>query len=134
MRLISLLLILALLSCSGKDNIPKGILKPSQMEPVFWDYMRADVYTSEFYKGDSTNDATLQNLKMQETIFKKYSVSREQFEKSLSYYLNHPEILSPLADSLLAHHPEEVLNKFEKKILPGTGKRIVKPLGIQANE
>lgn len=135
MRLISLMLILALISCKGNADLPNRILPPKIMEPALWDYMRADVYTSEFYNKDSLLNPTLQNLKLQETIFKKYKVSREQFEQSLDYYLRHPNILSPMLDSLLAQHPEEVTNRiFNKPKLTAPVKKNVKPIGIQINE
>jgi len=134
MRRTSLLLILALLSCSGKDHIPKEILKPAKMEPVLWDYMRADVYTSGFYKGDSTSSDTLQNLRMQEAIFKKYKISRKQFEQSLSYYLNHSELLSPLADSIAAHHKSESKSKIQLKTDSLKINRIHKISGTKTNE
>lgn len=134
MRLISLLLILALVSCSGNDNIPKGILKPTQMEPVFWDYMKADVYTSQFFKGDSSRNDTLKNLQMQAAIFKKYNISKVQFENSLNYYLNHPGVLSPMADSIAAHHTSPGNIKAEFKNEPAKRSRPVKSIGVKLNE
>lgn len=128
------MLILAMVSCSENDDIPKGILKPSQMEQAFWDYMKADVYTSEFLKGDSTTNDTLQNLRMQEAIFKKYNISRGKFENSLNYYLDHPGILSPMADSIVVHHSAPGINKPEFNNTPAKRSRPVKSIGVKLNE
>ena len=51
--LITVLLALFIFSCTRKNDLPPGILQPGKMQEVFWDYIRADVYTNNFMNHDS---------------------------------------------------------------------------------
>ena len=60
------LMLLLLLSCSHQqDELPEGIIKPEKMQNVFWDYLRAEAYTNEYIKKDSSRSDTLVNLALQ---------------------------------------------------------------------
>ncbi len=115
--LFALTLLFFLLSCSKKRVVPKGILEPKKMELVFWDYIRAEVYTRDFIKRDGIND-TLQNAMLQKKIFAYYHVSKDEFYDSYEYYTRHPELMTALTDSILARqnrlklHDQLNLNKF----------------------
>lgn len=78
------------------------------MDSVLWDYIRADVYSVEFFKKFhlSEND-TLFNLKMQEVIFDHYKISSNQFFYSYRYYCLHPEKMSVILDSIEARQNRE---------------------------
>jgi hypothetical protein len=104
MRTAVFLLMLVFISCTKKQEPPADILTPAQMEPLLWDYIRADVFTTDFVRQDSTKNAALENLKMQTAIFTKYKTNKDQFYKSLDYYLEHSDLLSPIIDSMIAAH------------------------------
>jgi len=118
MRYLQLLCMVFLFSCSGKQDVPKGIISTGEMEPILWDYLRADVYTAEFIDKDSSRNANLENVRMQEAIFKKYGITREEFYKSLRYYLSHGDQFSPLIDSLIASHQMEQRTIYHEKTTP----------------
>lgn len=99
--LFALSLLFLLFSCSKKRVVPKGILEPKKMELVFWDYIRADVYTRDFIKREGIND-TLQNVMLQKKIFAYYHISKDDFYNSYEYYTKHPELMTVLTDSILA--------------------------------
>lgn len=94
-------------SCTGKNERPENILKPEKMQDVFWDYIRADVYASEFIKKDSTKNPDLENARLQEKIFKQHNITREDFDKSYTWYSNHKELMTTLMDSMLARKQRE---------------------------
>ena len=91
-----------LFSCTGKNDLPGGILKPREMQEVFWDYIRVDVYTTEFIKKDSSKNAVLENLKLQDKLFKLHHTSREQFYQSYTWYSNHRSLMRTMIDSVVA--------------------------------
>ena len=61
MRVLILLFIIFFISCSDKQELPSGILSPEKMELVLWDYIRADVYATDFIRQDTTKDAAVEN-------------------------------------------------------------------------
>jgi len=101
-NLLLLVMITSIISCGSENDIPDGILPPQKMEPVLWDYLRADAYTTDYLKRDSTVNDTLENLKLQQKLFAYYKVSREDFYKSYDYYISHSGMLTKIIDSMLA--------------------------------
>ena len=99
-----------LVSCTSKNDRPEGVLKPEKMQDVFWDYIRADVYVSEFMKNDSSKNPDLENARLQEKIFKLHHITREDFNKSYTWYTNHKEFMTALMDSMIIRKQRE-LNK-----------------------
>lgn len=99
--LFALSLLFLLFSCSKKRVVPEGILEPKKMELVFWDYIRAEVYTRDFIKREGIND-TLQNAMLQKKIFAYYHIRKDEFYNSYEYYTKHPELMTVLTDSILA--------------------------------
>jgi hypothetical protein len=89
-------------SCQDKKKIPEGIIAPQKMQLVFWDYIRADVFARDFIKKDSSRNDTLENIKLQNKIFSFYHISREDFYKSYDFYIDHPELMGVLMDSMIA--------------------------------
>ncbi len=122
--LFALPLLVFLFSCSKKRVVPTGILEPKKMELVFWDYIRAEVYTRDFIKKDGIND-TLQNVMLQKKIFAYYNISKEEFYKSYDYYTRHPELMTVLTDSILARQNRV---KLEKQL------KITKPRNSATNQ
>ena len=49
-----LLITVIFISCGNKNNLPPGILKPDKMQAVLWDVIRADAFTTDFIKKDSS--------------------------------------------------------------------------------
>lgn len=94
--------LLMLVSCGRRDDMPSDILHPKQMQEVFWDFVRAEVYTNGFTKHDSAREEAIENLKLQEKIFKEHHITKEQFYKSYAYYSNHKELMSTMIDSILS--------------------------------
>lgn len=97
-----------LLSCS-KSSLPKNVLKPEKMQAVFWDYIRADVFTNEFIKKDSTKNPDVENARLQQQVFTKHKVSKETFYRSYDYYLKHQGLMKELMDTMLVR---------QQKIIP----------------
>jgi hypothetical protein len=98
-----LLLVLLLAGCANKDDIPSGVIPKPEMEKILFDLAQADQYASLFVTIDSARvNRKLESLKVYQEVFRLHQVSREDFRKSLQFYLDHPDIMRILLDSVLA--------------------------------
>lgn len=104
MRIIFLLAGLVLInSCNSKSKLPADVLKPDKMRAVLWDVIKADVFTAEFVKKDSSKNAAAENLKLQQQIFAIHKISKADFYRSYDYYKAHTEIFKQVMDSMVAN-------------------------------
>lgn len=116
MRLCIFIFTAFIFSCS-KNKMPHGIIKPEKMQAVYWDFLKADIFTSDFASKDSSKNLKKENAVLQLNIFKNHGVSKEEFYKSYQYYLNHPGIMKDMIDTMLVRqrkNPAE--NKVQKSI------------------
>ena len=91
-----------LFSCGNKNPLPSGILKPDKMQTVLWDVIRADAFTFDFIKKDSTKNLEAENVKLQQQIFAMHKITKDEFYKSYKYYTTHPNLMQPILDSLIS--------------------------------
>jgi hypothetical protein len=77
---------LFLFSCSNKNSLPKGILKPVKMQAVLWDVLREDAFTNDFIKKDSAKKPEAESVKLQQRIFAMHKVTRAEFYDSYKFY------------------------------------------------
>ena len=110
-RFLPLLILVLLSSCGPKEEVPEGILKPAKMQDLFWDFTRAEVYSSYFAKRDSLRSEAIENLQLQEKIFKLHHVTKEEFYKSYTYYSNHKDLMTKMIDSIIARKKREKKDK-----------------------
>jgi Domain of unknown function (DUF4296) len=89
------------ISCGNKEKIPAGILKPDKMQAVLWDIIRADAFTAEIIKKDSSKNATQEDLKLQQQIFAIHQVTKDDFYKSYDYYKANPGQMKVMMDSMI---------------------------------
>ncbi len=86
-----------------KPAIPKGILKPSKMESLLYDYHYAENLP---YKGVQPEVA--RELYTQ-SVLKKHKVSPQQFQTSLAYYSRHADKLLEIYKHLDERYTEQSL-------------------------
>jgi len=95
------LLILFFLGCSGRNDVPSGIIPRDKMEKILWDLVQADQYYREYIARDSSNkNVKAERYKLYEQIFQMYKISRSTFEGSFDYYSQHPSLMKDVFDSL----------------------------------
>ena len=102
LKKIALICTVFLFSCSNKQAIPSGILKPAVMQKVMWDVLRADAFAFDFIKRDSTKKPEAENVLLQQQVFAVHRVSKEEFYKSYNYYKAHPDLMQPILDSMIS--------------------------------
>ncbi len=85
---------------SCKESTPSGIIKPKEMQEVLWDVLKADALSQELVKSDSSRSISSENVKLTNKVFLIHNITKEQFEKSYSYYTHHPDIMQIMLDSI----------------------------------
>lgn len=105
MNRIFLIFLLLQVSCSPGNSKNKPALSAEKMQLVLWDVIEADVFTYTIKRTDSSVNPSRENALMQESIFKKHKVSREEFYTSMDYYVEHSDQFVPMLDSMMARHP-----------------------------
>ena len=112
MRIIVLLAGMVLInSCSSKNKVPADILNPDKMQAVLWDVIKADVFTAEFIKKDSSKNAGAENLKLQQQIFSIHKISKADFYRSYDYYKANTEIFKKVMDSMVVRAEKDRYQK-----------------------
>jgi len=96
-----LLILFFFISCNN-DSIPRNIIKPDQMQKIFWDVIKGDKWADEIVKRDSTKNIKNESFAISEKVFLIHHITRDKFEKSITFYANHPELLQTVFDSLYA--------------------------------
>jgi hypothetical protein len=118
--LLVIIIWLILFSCSD-NNLPRGILSPEKMEIVLWEQMKADAFTKEFISKDPSKNLAMENVQLQQKIFAKYKIDKEDFHKSYQYYLKHDALMKDVLDSVVAKQTRIHQKEFEQKM---SGKRV----------
>ncbi|MGG9971596.1 DUF4296 domain-containing protein [Ferruginibacter sp. SUN002] len=117
MRLIVLLLVVTFLfGCNGGATSGE-ILSKKKMQQVWWDIIKADVYTTQILRHDALKGIDTVNIKLQQQIFDLHKVSKESFYKSYAYYKDHPNEMQVILDSMAANKMREDRFKFSKPYL-----------------
>lgn len=96
---------IGLASCK-RNKLPENVLAPEKMQAVFWDYIRADVYTKDYIAKDSGRNALKENAALQQLVFQKHKVSKETFYRSYEYYMHHQDKLGPMLDTMLVRQQQ----------------------------
>lgn len=110
-------------ACNNSNSIPADIIKPGQMQNIFWDMIRGDLLAKEIVKKDSAQNIESATSRITEKIFSIHNVDRAKFEKSLAFYEKHPAIMKTIFDSLSAIQTRKNFSEMEKKRNPGKDRR-----------
>lgn len=114
MRIFIFFAMLALIhSCGNKNKVPADVLKPDKMQAVLWDVIKADIFTAEFIKKDSSKNAAAENLKLQQQIFAIHKISKSDFYRSYDYYKSNTELFKKVIDSIVLNAER---NRYEKPV------------------
>jgi hypothetical protein len=118
MKWMGLIVILLLCACAKKNRFPPGILDPEKMQAVYWDVLRANAFSSDFLKTDSSRTQALANAELQKKVFSLHGVGRVDFYNSLNYYKSNPALMTTILDSMIRKANRERLNLELKPVQP----------------
>jgi Domain of unknown function (DUF4296) len=116
MKLLFFIIISVLLFSCSDNNLPRGILPQEKMELMLWEQMKADAFTKEFISKDSSKNLTLENIKLQQKLFAKYKIDKDEFYDSYEYYLKHDALMKDVLDSIVAKQTRIHQKEFEQKM------------------
>ncbi len=111
-------ILIAFASCGRQ--VPEEYIQPEKMKRVLWDITRADELASMTANADSTKTIKQLTTEYYSQIFTIHNITREQFYKSYSFYLENPYLHKDLIDSVYQYgvrtNPqlEKPLLKIEK--------------------
>jgi hypothetical protein len=124
------LIVLLAISCSDSNSVPRGILSREKMQNVLWDMIDAGEFLDTYVLNKDSIDKVAQSSKVYGQVFQVNHITREEFDKSYSYYRNHPALMKTILDSLSKRQPltgpsvvqkPDSLNKQQSKTAPVTG-------------
>jgi hypothetical protein len=122
-RLFFLFSILILFSCNTHNHIPADVIKPADMQTIMWDMIRADNLAEERVRRDSFLNLNHENLKLVNEVFAIHKIKKSDFDRSLLFYQNNPDLLRVVLDSVKVQQARKMVK--EKTVVP-----VVKPKSI----
>lgn len=109
MKAVYTLLLCCLFTACAKPEL-KNILRPSKMQAVMWDILRADELSDYNASMDTAMRSWTIRAAYYKEIFRLHEITEQDFKKSLKYYQDHPSSLQIILDSLQAQG-----ERFQKK-------------------
>lgn len=90
-----------LFSCRSKESIPSDILPKAKMQTVLADMMRTDQFLNDYvFSRDTSLDKMKESVQRYQKVFSIHNVSKEEFQRSFSYYRSNPILFKELMDSI----------------------------------
>lgn len=87
--------------CTDKNKTPEGVLSEKKMREVIWDMTRTAEFLNGFvFNKDTSLDKIAESEKWYNKVYQLHKTTKEEFERSYSYYQAHPDLMKELLDSL----------------------------------
>ena len=110
-------MLLLLAACSDNRRIPSTIIQPEKFEAILTDVLLADALTLERSFKDSAVKISDENAAYFLKVFQLHGVSKNEFMKSYNFYLQRPDLLKVITDSI-----SSVLNQRNLQLSIDTSK------------
>lgn len=102
--------------CNGAYTSSADILGKKKMQDVLWDIVQAEAYTKKIIQKDSSKNNAEENVKLQQQIFTKHNVTKEDFYSSYRYYQNHPSEMQSILDSIVSVQRQVEMERYTKPL------------------
>lgn len=102
MKLACIVVLFLLAACADKEEVPKKLIAPNEMQSVLWDMLLADRYASQYIVKDTAKSLKIENLRLYDQVFQIHKITKAQFIESFEYYLDRPDLSKIMFDSLSA--------------------------------
>lgn len=113
MKYLILLIISGLIISCNSTGVPKGIMDAHKMQMIYWDLITADNLAKEIVKKDSTKKLAAENIKYINQVLAIHKISKDELNKSLNYYQNHPDLLGNIFDSIQVQESKNVMHPWD---------------------
>lgn len=94
------------------------MLSQEKMTNILWDLLRADEFVYNYALKDSTRDKKQESIKLYEQVFRIHGTSKEQFEKSFTFYQSRPDLFKEVMDSLRRYEIYQVDESSQTTSVP----------------
>jgi hypothetical protein len=98
-KLIYIIAILTILSCSGKEERPKGVIPPEKMAVLLSDIYVAEHKASNIGLKYDSSKIVLRHYELK--IFEDHNTNDSIYKESFKYYLEHPDQLETIYDMVI---------------------------------
>ena len=110
-------MLILLTACSDNRRIPSAIIQPEKFEAILTDVLLADALTLERSFKDTAVKISDENAAYFLKVFQLHGVSKNEFMKSYNFYLQRPDLLKVITDSI-----SSVLNQRNLQLSIDTSK------------
>jgi hypothetical protein len=88
-------------ACANNNKPPGNVIQLDSMRSVMWDMIQADQYARQYLVKDSAKiNVKAETIKLYEQVFLIHHITKEQFDKSYQYYIEHEDQNKLIFDSL----------------------------------
>lgn len=98
-KLSYIIAILIIVSCSGKEERPKGIIPPEKMAVILSDIYLAEFKASKIGLKQDSSKIVLRHYELK--IFEDHNTNDSIYKESFKYYLEHPDQLEKIYDIVI---------------------------------
>jgi len=98
--LIFFLVIIAATGCTDHKRADSAIIPEQKMTKVLWDLIQVDEFSNVYLVNDSFRDAKKERMKLYKQVFRLHQVSEKDFFSSYKYYVDRPDVMKELFDTL----------------------------------
>ncbi|ADR20410.1 hypothetical protein MATR_19700 [Marivirga tractuosa] len=98
-KLSYIIAILIIVSCSGKEERPKGVIPPEKMAIILSDIYLAEHKASNIAVRQDSSRIILRHYELK--IFEDHDTNDSIYKESFKYYLEHPEQLETIYDIVI---------------------------------
>ena len=102
--------------CNGAFTSSADILGKKKMQDVLWDIVQAEAYTKKIIQKDSSKNSAAENVKLQQQIFSKHNITKEDFYSSYQYYQQHPSEMQSILDSIVSVQRQTEMDRYMKPL------------------
>src|SRR5882724_251067 len=113
------------LSCADSNRPPHGVLSKEKMGDVLWDMISAGEFIESYVINKDSLDKVAKSSKIYGQVFQVNHVSREEFDKSYTWYKLHPQVMKTILDSLSKRQNPPTIQEsvgkpdsLKKKVMP----------------
>jgi hypothetical protein len=118
MRLVAVIILVLMCSCSNRTAIPSDVLPSDSMQVVMKDLILASQYSVQYLEKDSLlKDKARANQELLEKVFQIHHITREAFKHSLLFYESRPDLNKKIFDSLSAYANRQQKDLYRPKPL-----------------
>jgi len=108
--------------------MPKDILPKEKMQAVLWSLINAGEFLNGYVLKDPV-DTIAASSKVYGQVFQIHHITKEEFDKSFSYYRQHYELMKAILDSLSKRQPfaNEQVQKRQDTLRKNFIKKAISP-------